>query len=578
MKNRTARIRFALTALLLAMLAVSCNLRELMDPEQPVLYVKVNIPDAVLTKAEIGTVDPWAAERSVSSLQIWVFRAGSIENSGLIGYKILDPDALAATGLRNGSPARFSISVSQTIMEQKPNVDVYAVINGESAGFTIDKFPSASGDWAKLAPTDLQAFVLGADCFGVSTLVSEVPAAGLPMAGVMKNEPMTGQFPVLTISTLTLTRAVSKLRFVFCQMTENGTPVDNFNITSININGQIGENEKFITDQTYGSNTHLTRLFDSIGYVLLDKTWTSNLPAPANNPAPSDYLYDGAMSAQEFEDLIDGGVRSGVLTQWGLTYLRETDKQLSGTIKYTVGAGPEKTANFTMARQGDFTRNHSWIIYGYFIGGRLVIQPTVLPWIAGQDRLAYSTMGSTDMKYERPWLRYDLDRKSWTWDDTYVAIAYGFKGGVPTRSPRITFETINQNELRLQLNNSHFRLIHVTHGTDGGGNPTDIFTQLAPGESLSIPGSHTMQTTEVYVVPENDNPMSDPYVKLYLTEIHPGNIPPENFPYNHNLPGDEDHACIKYYNPGAQEWDDNKDNHKISGNEQTKVYWLEEES
>ena len=578
MKNRTARIRFALTALLLAMLAVSCNFRELMDPEQPVLYVKVNIPDAVLTKAEIGTVDPWAAERSVSSLQIWVFRAGSIENSGLIGYKTLDPDALAATGLRNGSPARFSISVSQTIMEQKPNVDVYAVINGESAGFTIDKFPSASGDWAKLAPTDLQAFVLGADCFGVSTLVSEVPAAGLPMAGVMKNEPMTGQYPVLTISTLTLTRAVSKLRFVFCQMTENGTPVDNFNITSININGQIGENEKFITDQTYGSNTYLTRLFDSTGYVLLDKTWTSNLPAPANNPAPGDYLYDGAMSAQEFEDLIDGGVRSGVLTQWGLTYLRETDKQLSGTIKYTVGSGPEKTAIFTMARQGDFTRNHSWIIYGYFIGGRLVVQPTVLPWIAGQDRISYKTTGFTEFKYEKPWLRYDVDKKPSTWDDTWLVVAYGYEGGnvgKPTHSPMFTLETISADNLRLQINNDHFIIVQMTETTDALGYP--VFTYTKHAQTLDIPASHEKTTTNFYVVPVSDAVMADPYVKVFLTRLSSSGQPPVNIPFNHNLPGDEDHTSILIYNPGMAEYTANMENHKSSGDVQPSEYWLEEE-
>ena len=581
MKNRTARIRFALTALLLAMLAVSCNFRELMDPEQPVLYVKVNIPDAVLTKAETGTVDPWAAERTVSSLQIWVFRAGSIENSGLIGYKTLDPDALAATGLRNGSPARFSISVSQAIMEEKPNVDVYAVINGESAGFTIDKFPSASGDWAKLAPTDLQAFVLDADCFGVSTLVSEVPAAGLPMAGVMKNEPMTGDYPVLTISTLTLTRAVSKLRFVFCQMTENGTPVDDFNITSININGQIGENEKFITDQTYGSNTYLTRLFDSTGYVLLDKTWTSNLPAPANNPAPGDYLYDGAMSAQEFEDLIDGGVSTGVLTQWGLTYLRETDKQLSGTIKYTVGSGPEKTAIFTMARQGDFTRNHSWIIYGYFIGGRLVIQPTVLPWNAAHDRYAFATEGFTELAYDKPWLRYDIDQEAWTWNDTWLVVAYGYEGGSvgkPTHSPMFTLTTISTNELVLQLNNDQFIFVQMEQYEDGEHNTVTTYTKLS--QRLEIHPSSDARITKFYVVPVNDNIMADPYVKVLLTEMHSGDgLPPTNIPFNHNLPGDEDHTSILIYNPGRAEYTANINNHKdTSQSEQATQYWLEEET
>ena len=153
MKNRTARIRLALTALLLAMLSVSC-MRELSYPIDPVLNIKLSIPDAVLTKAETGTHDAWAAERTVSSLQLWVFRAGATAATGLIGYKTLDPDARAATGLGNGTTARLSIPIDKAILEEIPipHVDVYAVVNGASAGFTIDKFPSAAGDWAKVTP------------------------------------------------------------------------------------------------------------------------------------------------------------------------------------------------------------------------------------------------------------------------------------------------------------------------------------------------------------------------------------------------------------------------------------------
>ena len=580
------RIRVLMAMLLAAVLAFSCMRQDIIIPEEPQLYVRVSIPDAVLTRAETGTHTATEAERTVSSLQIWVFRAGATTNAGLIGYKTLDTDALAATGLKNGSAARFAIAIDKALLEEVPrtNVDVYAVVNGASAGLTIDKFPSAAGDWNNVSPSDLASFVLDTGLFGVASLVTTVPSGGLPMAGVLKNEPMTGDFPVLSISTVNVTRAVSKLRFVFCQMTENGTPVNEFHITGISLTGQIGRDEKLFTDQVFSSHTYLTRLFDSEGYVTLDKNWTSSseLPTIANHATPGDYLYSDTMTTQEYEDLIDGGVSGGHLTQWGLTYLRETDKKLTGTISYTVGTGTamrSKTATFSMDAEGDFTRNHSWIIYAYFFGGRLVIVPVVLPWIAGQNRLSYSTMGSTEMKYERPWLRYDRDSLAWTWDDTHVAIAFGYKGGnsgIPTRSPRITFETINQNELRIQLNNAHFRLVQVTHGFDAENNPTEMFSQLPLGEPLIIPGSPNLQTTEVYVVPENDSYMADPYVKLMLTEIHPGGIPPMNLPFNHNLPGDEDHACIRYYNPGANAFDANKDNPKINGNIQAHDYWLEE--
>jgi len=587
MKNRTARIRLALSVLLIAVLAVSCYRRELFTVDGPQLYVKVNIPDAVLTKAETGIHSAWAAERTVSSLQVWVFRAGATAADGLIGYKSLDPDALAATGLSYGSATRFSIPVDKSILEENPlpNVDVYAVVNGASAGFTIEKFTSAAGDWAKVSPTDLAAFVMDADCFGVSTLVTEVPAAGLPMAGLMRNEPMTGDYPVLTISTLTLTRAVSKLRFVFCQMTENGTPVDEFHITGISLSGQIAENEKLLTDQVYSTHTYLTKLYDSQGYVSLSKSWTdaSALPVPANNPTPGQYLYKGSLTTQEYENLIDGGVSSGVLSQWGLTYLRETDKQLTGTIDYTVGVGSSmrtKTANFTMNAEGDFTRNHSWVIYAYFIGGRLVVQPTVLPWNAGHDRYAYATEGFTELGYEKPWLRYDVDKDATTWGDTWLVVAYGYEGGSvgkPTHAPMFTMKTINTNELVVQLNNDQFIIVQMTQSLDSSNNPVYTYTKLA--QRLEIHPSSEEQETHFYVLPVNDNIMADPYVKVFLTELHSGDgLPPTNIPFNHNLPGDEDHTSILIYNPGRAEYTANMSNHKnTSSSTQTTNYWLEEE-
>lgn len=585
MMNSAARILLRILVLLTAVLACSCR-RDLLNPDEPQLYINVSIPDAVLTRAETGTFTGTSAERTVSSLQVWVFRAGSTASTGLIGYKALDAEALAATGLKNGSAARFSIAITNDLIEEqpRPNVDVYAVVNGASANFTLDKFPSAAGDWAKVSPTDLSAFVLDESLFGVTNLVSEVPATGLPMAGVIYDEPMTGDFPVLRISSVTLTRAVSKLRFVFCQMAENGTPVDEFHITGISLSGQIGQNEKFITDQVYPGHTYLTKLYDSQGYVSLNKSWTTGLPSLANNPAPGDYLNDGTLTAQEYENLIDGGVSSGVLTQWGLTYLRETDKKLTGTIDYTVGTGGSmrtKQATFTMDAEGDFTRNHSWIIYGYFIGGRLVVQPTVLPWNAAHDRYTFATEGFTELGYEKPWLRYDVDKQAWTWNDTWLVVAYGYEGGSvgkPTHSPMFTLETVNANELVLQLNNDQFIFVQMTQSLDSQNNPVFTYTKLA--QRMEIHPSTESQTTNFYVVPINDNNMADPYVKVFLTELHSGDgLPPTNIPFNHNLPGDEDHTSILIYNPGRAEYNDNINNHKdSSSNLQATNYWLEEET
>lgn len=575
MRTRTGISVFLASALL----AVAGCLRDPLtcrDKDTGNLTVRVFIPEAIVTKAETGDEAAVADERTVSTLQIWVYRTGGSDASSLVGYRMLDGDALAATGLNTGHETRFTIPVDETFVETKPRVDVYALMNGESAGFTIDKFGYTGGDWSKLNPSDLQDYVLNGDIFGVNTLTSAVPAGGLPMAGVATNQEVTGDFPVLSISTVTLTRVVSKLRFVFCQMTENGVPVDEFHITGISISGNIGKNEKLFTTLDY----------DSSGYDALSKTYPADgaLPvAPAYNPAPGDYLYQPGMTAQEYDNVIRGGISSGVLTQWGLTYLRESDQILTGTIDYTVGTGGSmrtKQAVFTMDAAGDFTRNHSWTIYAYFIGGRLVVQPTVLPWIAGNDRFTFRTEGSTELGYEKPWLRYDIDKEAWTWNDTWLVVAYGYEGGSvgkPTHSPMFTLTTINSCDLKLQLNNDQFILVQMTASTDGEGNPVYAYSKL--GQTLEIPASSDPTVTNFYVVPVNDNVMQDPYVKVFLTEIHSGDgLPPQNIPFNHNLPGDEDHTSILIYNPGRAEYTANHDNHKNpSSSTQTTQYWLEEE-
>ena len=54
----------------------------------------------------------------------------------------------------------------------------------------------------------------------------------------------------------------------------------------------------------------------------------------------------------------------------GLFYLRESDKKLTGEIKYTVTDAEdntvERTATFSMHDAGDFSRNHTWVVYAFY--------------------------------------------------------------------------------------------------------------------------------------------------------------------------------------------------------------------
>ena len=82
------------------------------------------------------------------------------------------------------------------------------------------------------------------------------------------------------------------------------------------------------------------------------------------------------------------------LSQVGPYYLRESDKKLEGTIYYTVeGIAEPMEAKFHMRENGDFERNHSWIVYAYYEGlsGMQVVTVDVTPWEErGGDHTVYN--------------------------------------------------------------------------------------------------------------------------------------------------------------------------------------------
>ena len=301
-------------------------------------------------RAETGDVQTVGEEATIHSLQIWIYES---ESKAFVGYL----DTKEVTTLNMGEGATYQLPVSDDFASRKPSVNVYVQANVTATNCGVDVLNDE---------TTHEELMNGAKIaegyFGLEELVKIVPDEGLPMAGKLTVQPVVGEAPALRVGTLTqvatvpLTRAVSKLRFVFAKTT--GEPA--VNITGITLNADMIPTEEFLF-KTPASMTYNTSAASLLSMPIADV---------AEKTDPTEYIYFD-QEAQEYENLIN----AANLTVRGPIYLRESDKQLAGTITYHIGEGAEQTATFEMQQAGDFLRNHTWIVYAYYAGsGRLQVQ------------------------------------------------------------------------------------------------------------------------------------------------------------------------------------------------------------
>lgn len=370
-----------LLQLLLLCLAACSKPEKDTDISQPTkLYIYVHAPHtAVPTRAYTGDVDPIGNEAKVYSLQVWVF---THESNKLIGY--FSPTETSALNNPDGYEV-FQLTVdeeyAQTEETNREYVDVYVLANVEEDNCHLTLDHTTSRD-------DLEAAVLGTeDAFGLTAPATTVPEnMGLPMSGVLRNQPVTGTAPVLRldnsgqIARVQLIRAVSKLRFAFANQIGNETLI----INSITLNAAMIPEEQYLFMADGAPYNKMTcHIKTESGY---NTTTPELLAAPITDVPTIDqpviYTWGNNedLVPQEYEQKLDDAAAVGDLTQ-RLYYLRESDKQLQGKIKYQLGDGEEQTATFKMVDEGGFSRNHIWTVYAYQAQARLhVVVVTLAPW------------------------------------------------------------------------------------------------------------------------------------------------------------------------------------------------------
>lgn len=347
-------------------------------------------------------------ERTIYSVQLWAFEHGTAETAEAIAYK----DTTFTSD--NVGSATFYLPVDDNMIVNRTKFDFYVVVNPESAGLNLPRSTAATR-------TSLTSAMFGregtSDYFGLTAPgVHSVPEAGLPMSGIYQGADdngyqisTDGKTFAETKPNIVVERAISKIRFFFSRSAE----ATNVTIKRIVINTVNNEPANSLPLKQYIFPATASQ-YDQTSNVETTSLAFQN-PALASSPLfysgvayqggtfiptcadPELYIkgkVTGDDDAQNYYNRIDQAIADGKLCedQYGgskSTYLRESFYQLSGTIYYTAD-GEDKEATFQAATPEDFSRNHIYLVYGYFNRGTLNLTLTVHPWELMEFTLDYS--------------------------------------------------------------------------------------------------------------------------------------------------------------------------------------------
>lgn len=370
------KLNFIWIVLSALMLAGACSR---LEEQNAALNIYVRLPEDVTTKA--FTNSDWATlfnrETRINDLKIWVFlnesTDGSLPAGKLLGY--LEPKQLNVV---SGSVQKFTVLLDKEIASKIKKVDVYVLANSRAIQMQeIGKTTTSA---------ELEALTLSGNRFGIAdngapTNTGVIDSEGLPYTAMGKGLTLSGSATNLSVEngTLQLVRAVSKVQFVFSQikLPSGETPVP-FEIKGLELDGgQIPEQEYLFKESSAPYK---------IGSDYVSRTLIfPNLPTKddiAGNTNPSSYAYSSADTSQGYQDKIYDALVNGRLTGYAPCYLRESDKALTGRIRYTVGNSTEKTLEFSMNTNDNeiFTRNSSWVLYFYINNNALSLSVSYADW------------------------------------------------------------------------------------------------------------------------------------------------------------------------------------------------------
>ena len=303
-------------------------------------------------------------EEKIYSIRVWAFKSGSAENAAPIGFK-------AETGLNETGSHQVSMKLLRKAAGDLENIDLFILLNAESIGVLNDN------NCNRMTRQELRAATFNSN-FGINTdgspQATTVPATGLPISRVITNINVKNNIADNAAAaaakpvSVPLVRAVSKLHFFFARKT--GKDTESVTVTKIVVNGEtLTEASPVFPEAATNAEKDtkgLTGSFNGLNYLTQNLIF-GGIATAKINPVddPKAYIRNTGEKAQDYMTRLSTGVQEGCRS-----YLRETDKTITGTIHFKSNASlAERSVEFKIT---DAYRNHELVVYGYFSGEALL--------------------------------------------------------------------------------------------------------------------------------------------------------------------------------------------------------------
>lgn len=408
----TRRLGMAIAALLMLSTMASCSDQDSQAPatgDEAYLNLSFSTASATTSRAsragDIGNDETQAnptAESDIHSIKVWVFKSGTGASANPIAYKEDTPSAV------DGKPVNGNYTLNLRFLrkingEELKNIDLYILANSESTNMA-DKLKDK--DFRSITRGDLQGVTFD-DPFGITAegkaQTTVVPTGkGLPISRAITNIEIAKHVADTEIEakdkgiSIPLVRAVSKLHFYFARTADADALTENVKVTKIEIDGNTFPTESYVfpDEEDYATadanKAATSNKYGTPAYVAsplkLDGVENAKIKAVAD---PLAYKRGPGETAQTYMDRMNNEIGGH-----NLSYLRETNKPITGKIYYQLAdGGSVKSQGFTIPSSGNAIRNRELVVYGYFLqGGALCLDWQVMPWNKVTSEISWSNV------------------------------------------------------------------------------------------------------------------------------------------------------------------------------------------